>query len=118
MIPVKIDRADPTGLHDQVAGDIRPAIAHGQAKAGEKLPPARDLAAVLGVNTNTVLRALGIIRGEGLLEFQRGHRITVAGGARRMSLVLTRAKGLVWLAPHLPERGADPAHRAPDVDAP
>jgi GntR family transcriptional regulator len=98
MIPVKIDRADPTLLHDQVAGDIRRAIADGEALPGEKLPPARDLAAVLGVNTNTVLRALRILREEGLLEFQRGRGITVAGGARRKSLVLTRAKELVQLA--------------------
>jgi GntR family transcriptional regulator len=100
MIPVKIDRADPTLLHDQVAGDIRRAIADGEAKPGEKLPPARDLAAVLGVNTNTVLRALRILRDEGILEFQRGRGITVAGGARPKSLVLTRAKELVQLARH------------------
>ena len=98
MIPVQIDRTDPTLLHDQVAADIRRAIADGEAKPGEKLPPARDLAAVLGVNTNTVLRALRLLREEGLLEFQRGRGITVAGGARQKSVVLTRAKELVQLA--------------------
>ena len=66
MFRMKIDRAAPALLHDQVAGDIRRAIADGEAKPGEKLPPARDLAAVLGVNTNTVLRALRILREEGL----------------------------------------------------
>ena len=98
MIPVQIDRTDPTLLHDQVAADIRRAIADGEAKPGEKLPPARDLAAVLGVNTNTVLRALRLLREEGLLECQRGRGITVAGGARQKSVVLTRAKELVQLA--------------------
>jgi GntR family transcriptional regulator len=98
MIPVQIDRADPMLLHDQVAADIRRAIADGEAVAGEKLPPARDLAAVLGVNTNTVLRALRLLRDEGLLDFQRGRGITVAGGARRKSVVLTRASELVRLA--------------------
>src|ERR1700738_4632837 len=57
MLDVKIDRDDPTLLHDQVAAQIRRAIADGEAKPGERLPPARHLAAVMHVNTNTVLRA-------------------------------------------------------------
>ena len=52
----KIDKRDPTDLYEQVAAEIRRAIADGEAKPGERLPPAKDLAAVLGVNTNTVLR--------------------------------------------------------------
>ena len=71
MRPVKVDKTDPTDLYQQVAGEIRRAIAEGEAKPGERLPPAKDLAAVLGVNTNTVLRALRVLRDEGLLEFRR-----------------------------------------------
>ena len=66
MFRVKVDRDEPTDLHEQVAGEIRRAIAEGEAKVGERLPPARDLAAELGVNTNTVLRALRQLRDEGL----------------------------------------------------
>ncbi|HVB06838.1 MAG TPA: GntR family transcriptional regulator [Acidimicrobiales bacterium] len=95
---MRIDRADPALLHDQVAGDIRRAIAEGEAAAGERLPPARDLAAVLGVNTNTVLRALRMLREEGVLEFQRGRGITVAGRAQEKSVVLAKARELVQLA--------------------
>jgi GntR family transcriptional regulator len=98
MGAMKIDRADPMLLHDQVAAEIRRAIADGEAKPGDKLPPARDLAAVLGVNTNTVLRALRLLRDEGLLEFRRGHGITVTGAAPRKSAVLTRARELVQFA--------------------
>jgi GntR family transcriptional regulator len=98
MIGIKIDRSDPALLHDQVAGDIRRAIADGEAKPGEKLPPARDLAAVLGVNTNTVLRALRLLREEGLLEFRRGRGITVAGRAPERSIVLSKARELVQIA--------------------
>jgi DNA-binding transcriptional regulator YhcF (GntR family) len=46
---------------------------------GERRPPAKDIAAVLGVNINTVLRALRQLRDEGLLEFRRGRGITVTG---------------------------------------
>jgi GntR family transcriptional regulator len=100
MFPVKIDRSDSTLLHDQVAGDIRRAIADGEATPGEKLPPARDLAAVLGVNTNTVLRALRMLRDEGILEFQRGRGITVAGRAREKSVVRTKVRELLDIAQH------------------
>jgi len=41
----------------------------------------------LGVNTNTVLRGLRALRDEGLLEFRRGRRITVAGDPRRSRLI-------------------------------
>jgi GntR family transcriptional regulator len=98
MFKVKVDRADPALLHDQVAADIRRAIAEGEARPGERLPPARDLAAVLGVNANTVFRALRLLRDEGLLEFRRGRGIHVAGDARPKSVVLATARELVQLA--------------------
>lgn len=97
MFGVKIDRQDPTLLHQQVAGEIRRAIADGEAKPGERLPPAKDLAAVLGVNTNTVLRALRDLRDEGLLEFRRGRGISVAGTPEQAA-VITRAQELVKFA--------------------
>ena len=96
---VKVDRDAPVQLHEQVAGEIRRAIAEGQAKPGERLPPARDLAEALGVNTNTVLRALRELRDEGLLEFRRGRGITVAGTPGR-GAVVAEAKQLVRLARH------------------
>ncbi len=97
MLGVKVDRQDPTDLHEQVAAEIRRAIADGEAKPGERLPPARDLAAVIGVNTNTVLRALRTLRDEGLLEFRRGRGISVAGSPER-GAVVTRARELVRFA--------------------
>ncbi len=92
-----IDRSDPTPLHDQVAAQIRRAIAEGEAKPGERLPPARDLAAVIGVNANTVLRALRSLRDEGLLEFRRGLGVRVSGTPAR-GAVLARARDLVGFA--------------------
>src|SRR5487761_1880485 len=74
-----VDRNDPTLLHEQVAMELRRAIAQGEARPGDRIPQAKDLAAVLGVNTDTVLRALRLLRDQGLLEVGRGRAITVAG---------------------------------------
>ncbi len=97
MIKVKVDRSEALPLHDQVAAEIRRAIADGEAGPGERLPLAKDIAAVLGVNKNTVLRALHILRDEGLLEFTRGRGITVSGTPQR-SVVMSRVRELVDFA--------------------
>jgi GntR family transcriptional regulator len=96
-LSVKVDRDESVDLHEQVASEIRRAIADGEAKPGERLPPARDLAAVLGVNTNTALRALRMLRDEGLLEFRRGRGITVAGTPEQ-GAVTERARELIKFA--------------------
>jgi GntR family transcriptional regulator len=85
MFSVNIDRSEPVALHDQVAAEIRRAIAEGEAGPGERLPLVKDIAAVLEVNKNTVLRAMHILRDEGLLEFRRGRGITVTGTPQRRS---------------------------------
>jgi GntR family transcriptional regulator len=92
-----IDRRDPTALHDQVAGAIRRAITDGEAGPGDRIPQARDLAAVLGVNKNTVLRALHLLRDEGLLEMGRGRAIRVTGTPEQTTL-LAKATELIALA--------------------
>jgi GntR family transcriptional regulator len=97
LLKVKIDKQEPTELFEQVAAEIRRAIADGEAKPGERLPPARDLAAVLDVNTNTVLRSLRLLRDEGLLEFRRGRGVTVAGTPEK-GAVIARARDLVRFA--------------------
>ena len=95
---IEVDPSSPVPLHEQVAAAIRRAIAEGEARPGERLPPARDLAAVLGVNANTVLRALRTLRDEGLLEFRRGRGVTVTGAAPARGVVVSRARELIALA--------------------
>jgi GntR family transcriptional regulator len=97
MLSVKVNKADRTDLYRQVAAEIRRAIAEGEAKPGDRLPPARDLATVLGVNTNTVLRSLRLLQDEGLLELRRGRGATVAGTPER-GAVLQRVRELVEFA--------------------
>ncbi len=97
LLSFKLDRDDPAHLHEQVAAEIRRAIADGEAKPGERLPPARHLAAVMGVNSNTVFRALRALRDEGLLEMapRRGIRVV---GTPEQSEIRNRLAELVRLA--------------------
>ena len=99
MRNVKLDRNDAMAFHDQVAAEIRRDIMNGDVRPGERLPPARDMAAVLGVHTNTVLRALRILRDEGVLEFRRGRGVTVSGEPER-GVLRSQAQDLLAQARH------------------
>ncbi len=97
MSDVKIDRGGELPLHEQVAAEIRREIIAGDVRPGGRLPPARDMAAVMGVHANTVLRALRLLRDEGVLEFRRGRGVTVTGQPER-SIVTAQAAELLRLA--------------------
>jgi GntR family transcriptional regulator len=94
-----IDRTDPTPLHEQVAAAIRRAIQQHEAGPGDRIPQARDLAAVLGVNKNTVLRALHLLRDEGVLEIGRGRAIRITGTPEHAALI-DKTRELIELARH------------------
>jgi GntR family transcriptional regulator len=100
------ERTPGLALHDQVAAAIRNAIATGEAKIGERLPPAVDLAAVLGVNKNTVIRALHILRDEGALDFTRGRGARVVG-TPDLSLFHSKLRELLQLGQRLGYKNQD-----------
>jgi DNA-binding transcriptional regulator YhcF (GntR family) len=86
---------DPRPLHEQVAEAIRRAVVAGDVRAGDRLPPARDLAAGLGINSNTVLRALRTLRDEGVLEFRRGRGVSVADRPDPREVLRARVRDLL-----------------------
>jgi GntR family transcriptional regulator len=87
MMDVNLDRRSSTPLHVQVANEIRRAISEGEAKPGDRLPPVVDFASVLGVNKNTVIRSLHMLRDEGTLDFSRGRGVRVVGTPERSSVM-------------------------------
>lgn len=97
MNSLEIDKTDATAIYLQVAAEIRRAIADGEIGEGERLPPAVDLGAILGVNKNTVIRAFHALRDEGLLDFTRGRGVRVVGTPERGAL-LSRIDELLTFA--------------------
>jgi GntR family transcriptional regulator len=93
LLTVDVQSSHP--LHDQLAGQLRKAIAAGDPGPGDKLPPAKELAASLGVNIHTMLRAYKTLQDEGLLEVRRGRGTLVTANAPERVDVVSIAKQLV-----------------------
>jgi GntR family transcriptional regulator len=92
-----IDERSPSPLHEQIAVSVRRALAEGSLGPGERLPPAAELATVLNVNPNTVLRAYRRLRDDGVLEFRRGRGVRVCADAQVRGAVVDAAKQLLAL---------------------
>ncbi|MBP3620427.1 MAG: GntR family transcriptional regulator [Lachnospiraceae bacterium] len=55
----------------QIMDEIKLRIAKGELKAGDKVPPVRELALKAGVNPNTMQKALSELEREGVLYSER-----------------------------------------------
>jgi len=78
---LRVDPAADASLFEQLAGSVRGEIARGELRAGDRLPAARELAASLGINLHTELRAYQELRDEGIIELRRGRGAVVRQGA-------------------------------------
>lgn len=62
------DFADPRPPYVQIAADLRAKIADGKYAPGDRLPAITELAAEYHSASETIRRALGVLRDEGLVE--------------------------------------------------
>ena len=67
-----IDPRSPVTPSEQLADQVRFAVAAGRLQAGDRLPSVRDLARGVRLNPNTVSRAWRELELSGLLESRRG----------------------------------------------
>ncbi len=86
-------------IYAQIVRGVEQMLASGQLKPGDKLPSARELAAELKVNPNTVIHAYGQLELAQLTETRRGlgtfvrEDVDVAVVRQR---ILLRAAGRFW----------------------
>jgi len=63
----KVDRGSSVLLYKQVVNQVLDAIASGQLKTGDRLPPMLELSERIGVTQNTIVRAYGVLKATGII---------------------------------------------------
>jgi len=74
----RIDPDNGVAIYDQIARQVKYAVANGALRAGELVPSVRELAMLLTVNPNTVAKAYRDLQNESVLEAMRGEGLRVS----------------------------------------
>jgi GntR family transcriptional regulator len=106
-LPFLINPLAAIPIFRQIATGLSVAIGRGTYAAGDLLPSVRQMAEELGVNPNTVHKAIQTLEQEGLVEAERGRGMVVLSGTRPQA----RASGDEVVLGHLSE-AARVAHSA------
>ncbi|HYH59995.1 MAG TPA: GntR family transcriptional regulator [Thermoleophilaceae bacterium] len=77
----RLDRDSVTPLGEQLAGKLEAATRNGELGPGDQLPSVRQMAALAGVNVNTVRAVYARLEQRGLLSSEHGRGTFVRGGA-------------------------------------
>src|SRR3954453_10984184 len=78
-VGIRIDREGDVPVGVQLAWALRGAIESGALRAGDRLPPLRELAVEVGVNANTLRAAYAKLEADGLIETRHGSGTYVTG---------------------------------------
>lgn len=116
---ITIDLASPMPAYEQIAGAIRALLVGRKLKAGDALPPVRQLALDLAVHFNTVAQAYRILAEEGWLDLRQGRGATVIERAARAADVRARstvARELSHLVASALARGLSHAEIRAEID--
>jgi GntR family transcriptional regulator len=91
-----IDPSNGLAIYEQIARQVKFAVAGGSLRSGHLVPSVRELARELAINPNTIARAYRQLQDDGVLEAVRGTGLEVAPGAgdrcRQERLDLIRAR--------------------------
>lgn len=98
---IRFDPGSTRTLFEQISASIRADIVAGRLETGTRLPPAREVAAALGINVHTVLRAYQQLRDEGLVDLRRGRGAVVSASAAPLAELRDEVRALVARAQSL-----------------
>lgn len=73
-----IDPRDTRPIYEQIIDNIKEQVLKGSLKPGDQLPSVRQLAAMLTVNANTVMKAYSELEREEVIETIRGKGAFIA----------------------------------------
>ncbi len=92
MLPFLINLQLGEPIYEQIVRAVKKAIATGQLMPGQQMPSVRVISRELGVNPNTVQKAISRLTDEGVLESHPGQGSYIAD--RRPSLRRQQLKAL------------------------
>ena len=81
----EINPSNGIAIFEQIARQVKYAVANGGLRAGDLVPSVRELATRLTVNPNTVARAYRDLQADGFLEPVRGEGLIVTKQATERS---------------------------------
>ncbi len=96
---IRIDPQSPDPIFEQIAFQIKGAVARGDLSDGDKLPSVRELAKDVSVNPNTVIRSYEVLEREGVILRRQGSGCFITGKTsmlndderkRQLSLLMRR----------------------------
>ena len=97
----EIHPSNGVAIFEQIARQVKYAVANGTLRGGDLVPSVRELAGRLAVNANTVARAYRDLQADGFLEPMRGEGLRVAkqaaerGRKHRAKLLEDRVRQVV-----------------------
>ena len=78
-----IDPGNGIAIYEQIARQVKFAVAGGALQPGDRVPSVRELSRSLAVNPNTVSRAYRELQFDGVLETVRGTGLEVTAAASK-----------------------------------
>jgi GntR family transcriptional regulator len=83
---IRIDPGAPDPIYEQIALQVKGAVARGELAEGDKLPSVRELAREVSLNPNTVIRAYTCLEQEGIIYRRQGAGCFITGATSRLNL--------------------------------
>lgn len=81
----RVDRGSSVAIFQQLADQVREAVAARSLQPGDRLPTVRGLAQELGLNSNTVAKAFRELEQQGVIRTRAGAGSFVEDGASLLS---------------------------------